>query len=81
MQRSKIDAALRSPEFKRWEAADALATAVVTLYGAVKATEARQPGFVNLCLRPLEIALQNWCEARDESPSEQEPAIESTRGK
>jgi hypothetical protein len=64
-------------EFAKFESADQLAAACLSIYGAIKATEARQPRLVCALLPALEKAIENWSEINE---LESDPGPASTEG-
>lgn len=63
-------------EMAQLEAAQNLASAALALYGALRATELRQPRLVLNCLPALESAIEGWSRASEIEPM---PASEETR--
>lgn len=55
-------------EMSRLAAADELVNAALSLYGAVKATEIKQPRLVVASLPALERAIERWASLEDYEP-------------
>ncbi len=55
-------------EMARFASADELANAALSIYGAIKATESRQPRLVVAALPALESAIAKWSEITELEP-------------
>lgn len=55
-------------EMARFASADELANAALRIYGAIKATESRQPRLVVAALPALEQAISKWAETNELEP-------------
>lgn len=52
-------------QMDRFQRADEIANAALLLYGAIKASELRQPRFVLAAVAPLEVAIARWADLSD----------------
>lgn len=52
-------------QMDRFQRADEIANAALLLYGAIKASESRQPRFVLAAVAPLESAIARWAEINE----------------